>query len=1157
MIVVRKRPTGSLTALAVIAVFALLLTAPLLAAGNWSGTFVMDDDPLTIDRHKVVMDSNGNTLIVWENYDGSARKLMARLCSGEVWGNVITLVPSGLISDYWDVAMDSTGMAVVAYAKSVTPQQIYVKTYHNGQEFSGETKVSDLTAGQEVARFQVRAAMDGNGRALVAWSQGNDSDMAVYYSRYAYTSGSWQWSAALPALVVTPTGIASGLELTSCADGRIAMTWVQNKVVQMTFMNRAGALSEVVTISDSAYYGPTMLSLNQDLDGALVFQSDVSGDYYVVVQAIRAGLQVGDPIVMDGISRTLTRYYQPLALPDGRTWVINTDRIDASSGYRKVIASELIVSDAGNVLTSPITISSHDLGEVVRSLDGAVAPNGTALITWQQFTDTSKVESQVFVVRYANGEFQAAQVLDSMAQAAPSTSTGGPALAMDALGNAGIFWRTPRSDDASKMDLTCKWMRADDRWNALRTGSDANTNVGAITESNGRGDAVTVWTRTENDVQVLYASRLAGNAWSPAVRLQGLDPTTSAAYYSLAVNSEGDARVVYLQTASGIVREMWTAAMVGGVWGTAVKLGEFDMTTIERPLISMDRYGRSLVSWVEHDSGGVKSVWAGEIGPAGLTGISQLDGGVTDVAPSQLSMGMDDAGNAVVTWIGTPVSGNNTILAAYRGPTGWSASPLIIEERTRTYTWNSVVMSDEGRAVAVFAYFLSGAIISQYVLRTSTFSDGSWSDAQLVISRSANPLAMVSDGQGRSMLIWQDERAYSQDSMTSVYAAWHDAGTGLWDAGRDASYLISRTDRTKVLSAKASISPGGDAAVVLTMNNRYMGNRDLTYASLCHNGVWGPTTLTYDRYTWGQQLSGVSIDERGGATMVWLSGTIADGGGNILRGQLLFRQFARESAPALSASIFDNGDGTARIEGIVDREAQVYLDGVQLLTQQQGFMVNGLRLLGGENTFELVAVGWNGRCSMVTLTLHYTEPVDEMAQRLQELEQAMEQAWTDLELWMNQTVAAIDNVTAVMGAMQDLIDASMATGNLTEGQIAALTSLLNMTAGDLDGIMASIASLQAWMGNITSDGNLTVEDLATLRLDLDSALDALANMLADLETTQSDLEAANAELAALRSSVGGTSEERDDTLAIAALIAALVGIAMAGAVLFLMLRKRP
>jgi surface antigen len=388
-------------------------THPTTTADHASPTGFVADSPA------VAMDSNGDALIVWRQFDDSFA------CAG----NCPSAYKSEFRNNAWSApspagvlagtnqgafppraAMDDNGNALIVWRHAFgSVDGIFMSEYRNGiwtQPTSTGQHISPV--GQLPQNPQV--AMDNNGNAIIVWQQSDGGFTQIYKSEYR--NGAWTHPANL-AVNISPDGQdASAPQVAMDNNGNAIIVWLQSD----------GSFSQVYK---SEYRG-----------GVWAHPTNLATDH-ISFDGRAAG---GPQVAMDNNGNALIVWQQP-------------DDIGTRAVFKSEYRSGAWHHPAGladNV--SPATQDSQRAGGPRVAMDD----NGNAMIVWEQNDDTGNIflppippdvigimifnYHQVYKAEYRNGAWTAPSgLLDNISiDGQPADS---PAVAMGNNGDAIIVQR--------------------------------------------------------------------------------------------------------------------------------------------------------------------------------------------------------------------------------------------------------------------------------------------------------------------------------------------------------------------------------------------------------------------------------------------------------------------------------------------------------------------------------------------------------------------------------------------------------------------------------------------------------------------------------------------------------------------------------------------
>jgi hypothetical protein len=404
-----------------------LWTQPTTSADHISPAGFAADSP------SVAMDSSGNALIVWTQYDASmmcpatfgdcSSAYMSEFRNG-AWsapapaGNITIGEPNAFPPR---AAMDDNGNALIVWAWKKfagAEYSIFKSEYRNGVWSRPTSTTQQINpVGQNALNPQV--AMDNNGNAIIVWQQDDGGFTRIYKSEYR--NGVWTHPASLAANISPDGQDASAPQAAMDNNGNTVIVWLQSD----------GSFSQVYK---SEYRG-----------GAWTHPANLATDH-ISFDGRTAGLP---QVAMDNNGNALIVWQQP-------------DDAGARAVFKSEYRSGAWHHPAGladNV--SPATQDSQRAGGPRVAMDD----NGNAMIVWEQNDDTGNIflppippdvigimifnYHQVYKAEYRNGAWTAPSgLLDNISiDGQPADS---PAVAM---GNNGDSIIVQRQMDGSQFQI--------------------------------------------------------------------------------------------------------------------------------------------------------------------------------------------------------------------------------------------------------------------------------------------------------------------------------------------------------------------------------------------------------------------------------------------------------------------------------------------------------------------------------------------------------------------------------------------------------------------------------------------------------------------------------------------------------------------------------
>ena len=201
---------------------------------------------------------------------------------------------------------------------------------------------------------------------------------------------------------------------------------------------------------------------------------------------------------------------------------------------------------------------------------------------------------------------------------------------------------------------------------------------------------------------------MAGSGWDDERLIETNDDTASA--LQIAMNTNGNALVIWEHSDSTLSKSIWAARYVAGNgWSTTKLITDIGGGTYStRPEIAVDDIGNALAVWRQYD-GLLFSFWAShyEADSSWSTAESISDyrwesPGVTQYASPQIIL--DNNGDALAVWGHLFAGPSEGILASrYEAGNGWSTAELIMGGAVSGRP--QIILEANGNALAIWGLY--------------------------------------------------------------------------------------------------------------------------------------------------------------------------------------------------------------------------------------------------------------------------------------------------------------------------------------------------------------------------------------------------------------------------------------------------------------------
>lgn len=389
-----------------------------------------------------------------------------------------------------------------------------------------------------------------------------------------------------------------------------------------------------------------------------------------------------------------------------------------------------------------------------------------------------------------------------------------------------------------------------------------NANLGGVALA-GDQSGMVVW---EKDG--LYATIMAthfvpgagdgGTNWEAPVNLSS--PGCWEYSPQVAMDAYGDAMAVWLDTCGYAIRASLYQPGVG--WSSSVTIDQYGSPSFS-PMVAMDGAGDAFVTWVNWD-GAAHHVYANRyVWGTGWGLPVRVDPTSNDSAGA--NVGIDDSGNAIITWYRNDGGTLHVYAARYSGA-AWSA-PVLLESSSNYALYPTVAVDSLGNAVVAWIEW-----DGTYNVWGNRFDgpNATWTGAVLLESQTAWPVFQpprVSMNNGNAVVVWGMGGPGSDPY--SVFANRYVAGVG-WQGEADVDLVGGSNYYT--YSPNVALDSAGNATIVFQLVENipsgpaYTWNIAIRYDVL--TGVVASWNyIDYNRLGAGRPL--LAMDSSGNALAVW------------------------------------------------------------------------------------------------------------------------------------------------------------------------------------------------------------------------------------------------------------------------------------------------
>ena len=207
--------------------------------GAWSKPASVADSispagsPVDSSAPKLVMDDQGNALVVWlQQDDDGNRQVFLSEYRGGIWTHPVGLAdnisPDGSWVNTFDVATDGLGNALITWYQPTDPNlqadttKVYRSEYRNNAWVHPVDITDYISASTGKGEFP-RVAMSDSGKALHAWLQYDSDALTRHLYVSEYLNGAWSAVRAIP----DTYGAHADYRIAMNGQGKYLLAWVR------------------------------------------------------------------------------------------------------------------------------------------------------------------------------------------------------------------------------------------------------------------------------------------------------------------------------------------------------------------------------------------------------------------------------------------------------------------------------------------------------------------------------------------------------------------------------------------------------------------------------------------------------------------------------------------------------------------------------------------------------------------------------------------------------------------------------------------------------------------------------------------------------------------------------------------------------------------
>ncbi len=134
-------------------------------------------------NHQVAVDDSGNATVVWQQEDGNSTQIFVSTRRDGTWTHPIlisnNISPDGQNARAPKVAMDGNGNTIVVWQQSNGTHDQIFKSEYRGGNWLHPTGLTDNISPDTEAAVHPEVAMDNNGNAIIVWEQSDATKLQI------------------------------------------------------------------------------------------------------------------------------------------------------------------------------------------------------------------------------------------------------------------------------------------------------------------------------------------------------------------------------------------------------------------------------------------------------------------------------------------------------------------------------------------------------------------------------------------------------------------------------------------------------------------------------------------------------------------------------------------------------------------------------------------------------------------------------------------------------------------------------------------------------------------------------------------------------------------------------------------------------------------
>ena len=374
--------------------------------------------------------------------------------------------------------------------------------------------------------------------------------------------------------------------------------------------------------------------------------------------------------------------------------------------------------------------------------------------------------------------------------------------------------------------------------------------------ANASGNAVAVWTQLAGTLTKVWGNYYTpGAGWGTTVPIH-TDTTGNASAPTVAIDAQGNALAVWVQTFSNGTRYLEASRYSGGGWSGAGSVETDNIGDASEPQIAFDANGNALVVFTRL---GKISAVVRRAGSFSWDREVNIEPGNPATIASRPRIAVNASGNALAVWEESLIDTRAVMSNRYTAGSGWGTA-TVIGVSPDTAKAPQIGIDAQGNGIAVW-YVYDGAVTD--ILSNRYTAGSGWGTARSITTDKTHEVAppqIAIDANGNALAIW----GQSNGLYTAIWWTRY-TGSGWSAAAQIDSPLVATLDSLPQIA----VYPNGNAVAVWTRFRSSDGPSNIVSSRYTAGGSWSSVAPIETDNKGDASAPQIAVDANGNASAVW------------------------------------------------------------------------------------------------------------------------------------------------------------------------------------------------------------------------------------------------------------------------------------------------